>query len=128
MMDNINLYKNNMEALIGKTDYYRSRNEEWSEDRKFISVDSYVVNQVDLYWPLIGEGIRPRIISRDASLCLIKRIIDERRVFDAYFNTINSTSLSLARIVYRIMNDSVKNSIRSEERRVGKECRSRWSP
>ena len=110
-MDNINLYKNNMESLIGKTDYYRSRKEDWSEDRKFISVDSYVVNQVDLYWPLIGEGIRPRIISRDASLCLIKRIIDERRIFDAYFNTINSTSLSLARIVYRIMNDSVKNSI-----------------
>src|SRR3712207_9337863 len=127
-MGNINLYESNIETLVKKREYYKSREKEWSDDEKFMSVDSYIVNQVDLYWPLIGEGIRPRIISRDASLCLIKRIIDERRIFDAYFNTINSTSLSLARIVYRIMNDSVKNSIRSEERRVGKECRSRWSP
>jgi len=110
-MGNINLYESNIETLVKKREYYKSREKEWSDDEKFMSVDSYIVNQVDLYWPLIGEGIRPKIISRDASLCLIKKIIDERRVFDAYFNTINSTGLSLARIVYKIMNDSIKNSI-----------------
>ena len=29
---------------------------------------------------------------------------------------------------YSIMNGSSQNAYRSEERRVGKECRSRWSP
>ena len=32
------------------------------------------------------------------------------------------------KVVYDIIQDEGKNRIRSEERRVGKECRSRWSP
>ena len=31
-------------------------------------------------------------------------------------------------ITYRIVNMVMNEGIRSEERRVGKECRSRWSP
>ena len=31
-------------------------------------------------------------------------------------------------IQYRNFPDSISKKIRSEERRVGKECRSRWSP
>ena len=27
-----------------------------------------------------------------------------------------------------MINETLKNAVRSEERRVGKECRSRWSP
>ena len=34
----------------------------------------------------------------------------------------------LAGYTYEIVSDSVFKAVRSEERRVGKECRSRWSP
>ena len=29
---------------------------------------------------------------------------------------------------HSVFADGIKNAMRSEERRVGKECRSRWSP
>ena len=35
---------------------------------------------------------------------------------------------SLAQILWGVLLKSTPNQLRSEERRVGKECRSRWSP
>ena len=37
-------------------------------------------------------------------------------------------SLEMAKLYLRTADYSMKKSSRSEERRVGKECRSRWSP
>ena len=39
-----------------------------------------------------------------------------RKLYDEYGN------------VYMVVDSELKGRIRSEERRVGKECRSRWSP
>lgn len=110
-MKNINLYKKNIESLIEKEKYYSQRSCDWSMSVVFSSYDSYIIDQVDIYWPLVGDGIRPKVISLDGSLCLLKKIIDDRRVFDAYFNTINSTSISIARTAYKIMEMSVQNQI-----------------
>ena len=35
---------------------------------------------------------------------------------------------SVGKVAYNDEQDALKNQLRSEERRVGKECRSRWSP
>ncbi len=110
-MENINLYKKNIESLIEKEKYYSQRSSDWSMSVIFSSYASYISDQVDFYWSLVGDGIRPKVISLDGSLCLLKKIIDDRRVFDAYFNTINSTSISIARTAYKIMEMSVQNQI-----------------
>ena len=39
------------------------------------SVQAYIVNQVNLFWPLIGEGVKPNTLSRLASIFLLNKII-----------------------------------------------------
>ena len=44
------------------------------------SIQSYIVDQVNLYWPLIGEGVKPNTLSRLASIFLLNKIIGDRRM------------------------------------------------
>ena len=73
--------------------------------------------------------IRPS--GRDEDLALGIRLEDEYGVFELYFSgerpedAIVLTEARVNRITGEV---SVKVLTRSEERRVGKECRSRWSP
>ena len=74
-MENINLYKKNIESLIEKEKYYSQRSCDWSMSVVFSSYDSYIIDQVDIYWPLVGDGIRPKVISIVLSLLLVLLIL-----------------------------------------------------
>lgn len=68
--------------------------------------DYLIFQEVKLYWTLIGEGIFPKTISRDISIALLCKIIDERRIFDGYFRAIKSSNIFIANEIYEIMNKS----------------------
>ena len=57
----------------------------------------------------------------------IKKSLNKKKLFIHYFNAkeINKNLNSVNSILHILLK---KNFSRSEERRVGKECRSRWSP
>ena len=49
-------------------------------------------------------------------------------IFDAEFSLSIVGMKVKNREALKMLPDKIKQSLRSEERRVGKECRSRWSP
>ena len=57
-------------------------------------------------------GIRPTIDGRQGG---VRESLEEK-------------TMNLAKAVAELISRNLKNGDRSEERRVGKECRSRWSP
>src|SRR3712207_9213360 len=68
---------------------------------------------------------------------LVKELKYEQDCLESGNRTMKSTQKRLLTIKRKLMNETdeirekirqKKNTIRSEERRVGKECRSRWSP
>lgn len=75
------------------------------------SIQSYIVDQVNLYWPLIGEGVKPNTLSRLASIFLLNRIIGDRRYFDGYFQGLNSNNINIANQVYGAMIEASMKSI-----------------
>ena len=73
--------------------------------------------------------------SPEAEQALLGAIILESDVFDKVIEYIKSPDyfyVSLHKLIFKTMTEMVnfggKIDFRSEERRVGKECRSRWSP
>lgn len=75
------------------------------------SIQAYIVDQVNLYWPLIGEGVKPNTLSRLASIFLLNKIIDDRRYFDGYFQGLNSNNINIANQVYGAMIEASMKSI-----------------
>ena len=78
------------------------------------SVQAYIVNQVNLFWPLIGEGVKPNTLSRLASIFLLNKIIGDRRYFDGYFQGLNSNNLNIANQIYGAMIEASMRSIPQE--------------
>ena len=75
------------------------------------------------------------ILSVVCSLILSTTFVRAQAYSQFYFTHINGENGLSASNVKVILQDSygfmwfgTKNGLRSEERRVGKECRSRWSP
>ena len=54
-------------------------------------------------------------MTKEQMITAIREVIERYNISEQGFNT-------------RAFNDKAPERIRSEERRVGKECRSRWSP
>ena len=75
------------------------------------SIQAYIVDQVNLYWPLIGEGVKPNTLSRLACIFLLNKIIGDRRYFDGYFQGLNSNNINIASQVYGAMIEASMNSI-----------------
>lgn len=78
------------------------------------SLQAYIVNQVNLFWPLIGEGVKPNTLSRLASIFLLNKIIGDRRYFDGYFQGLNSNNLNIANQIYGAMIEASMRSIPQE--------------
>ncbi|WP_455078786.1 hypothetical protein [Peptostreptococcus stomatis] len=75
------------------------------------SIQSYIVDQVNIYWPLIGEGVKPNTLSRLACIFLLNKIIGDRRYFDGYFQGLNSNNINIANQVYGAMIEASMKSI-----------------
>lgn len=71
----------------------------------------YIVNQLTLYWPLVADGIKPKILPKLASIFLLNKIIVDRRYFDGYFQGLNSNSINIAIHIYEAMVDASMNRI-----------------
>ena len=89
-------------------------------------VGSYIVDE------LINKGHKPIVLVRKNSE---KKLIQssECKIIQGDINdmgAINKTIEGTDAVIYciGIIREFPKKGIRSEERRVGKECRSRWSP
>ena len=99
------------------------------ETRKISSKQSLQLNQLEK-----EEKAKPRF-SRRGEIIKIRAEINEietKRTIEKinenkswFFEKINKIDKPLARLIKRKRENT---QIRSEERRVGKECRSRWSP
>ena len=83
----------------------------YHEKINITSIQSYIVDQVNLYWPLIGEGVKPNTLSRLASIFLLNKIIGDRRYFDGYFQGLNSNNINIANQVYGAMIEASMKSI-----------------
>ncbi len=75
------------------------------------SIQAYIVDQVNLYWPLIGEGVKPNTLSRLACIFLLNKIIGDRRYFDGYFQGLNSNNINIVNQVYGAMIEASMKSI-----------------
>ena len=76
-----------------------------------------------LFQELGGIDHRNRVLSSDHSVYQQKEISDD----DVRFDSWRTLLIEWLHLVTSYFTD-VRLSQRSEERRVGKECRSRWSP
>ena len=86
---------------------------------------------------IIGAGVTGTAVARELSRYQIKTCVLEREedvccgtskansaIIHAGFDAVPGTM----KAKLNVMGNAMMDRIRSEERRVGKECRSRWSP
>ena len=71
-----------------------------------------------------GGAFRPQIVKVGALSAPTKEILLKYSLDLPY----TQTGIYFLLVVMRSNKHPIKNPMRSEERRVGKECRSRWSP
>lgn len=77
--------------------------------------DQFVSHEVDLFWTLLGDGCRPRVIGQESSVFFLKRIVEEKRIHDGMFLHFNTTDTMIARRLYSIMLKSAKSAIPVDE-------------
>ena len=59
----------------------------------------------------------------------VSTLEDYLQIMHTWTEKIQSSPLAIERSIYEVIGKEYRGSqVRSEERRVGKECRSRWSP
>lgn len=105
------IYENNLRANLEKKKFRDSFQGDFFGKLNMMTFDYYTLSEVKLYWPLIGEGVLPKVIDRDVCIAILYKIIEERRMFDGYFSQINSDSIGISRQVYKIMLKSAKENI-----------------
>ena len=87
-----------------------------TSDNKFVAVEATVLIKLDTerlpeIWQNIGENFVSKVV-RPVTRSRIRKVLTNHTLMNAL-----SSDRSL-----------IEEEVRSEERRVGKECRSRWSP
>lgn len=98
------LFENSEKMELGKRKFRNSDVSRYIENINFTTLDNFINNEVTVFWSLLEENsIRPEKISRNASLCVLFKIIGERRMFDGYFSSVRSTEFFLAAKIYNIM-------------------------
>lgn len=119
---NFNLDNNAIVFFENSTDinrikkYIREKSTiEFTEGVKFRTVDSFIRDEVELFWPMLGNGVFPKIISKNVSMCILYKIIGDRRMFDDYFSGINSADIYIAQNIYSIMNQAARYGIPAVE-------------
>ncbi|WP_101772591.1 hypothetical protein [Peptostreptococcus faecalis] len=105
------IFDTNLEASIMKKLYKENSKVSYFGKLNFLTQESFMLGEIELFWPLIGHGIKPNIISRDICIFILNKIIEERRLFDGYFQSINSNNIFLSSQVYNIMQKASKENI-----------------
>lgn len=99
----------NLEQLSVKEMLRSTFKGDYLESIKISRMQDYMLNQVIIYWPLVGDGVRPKLISRFTSIFLINKLVNERRYIDAYFKGLNSKPIHIASQIYTsILDASIK--------------------
>lgn len=76
------------------------------------NIDDYsIIEDVKLFWPVLENGIFPKVLSRELSISLLCKIIDERRTFDGYFKMVNASNIFIANEVFEVMSKAVHQNI-----------------
>lgn len=76
------------------------------------NIDDYsIIEDVKLFWPILENGVFPKVLSRDLSISLLCKIIDERRTFDGYFKMVNASNIIIANEVFEVMSKAVHQNI-----------------
>lgn len=104
-------FENSIEINHFKKILSRSNQLDFIENVNFKSLDSFIRDELSLFWVLIEETESPSIISRESSICILYKIIEDRRIFDSFFIGLNSSDIFIANKVYSIMLDSAKHNI-----------------
>src|SRR2546429_9963434 len=78
--------------------------------------------------PELRGNIQQIADAADRAVTLVRQLLafSRKQVLKPKVLDLNSIVLNMDKMVRRLMSETVE--MRSEERRVGKECRSRWSP
>lgn len=103
--------ENNIEINNIKEYFRKNSAFKYLEDLDFKTVNSFIEEEVDLFWPLIESEETPKIISRNVSICILNKIIGDRRMFDAFFAALNSADIYIAQRIYSIMMNSAEHNI-----------------
>ena len=126
------LYKmrtNGFDCVVGNPPYVRNKNMNLGTKDRLANWTSSAIGNVDLYIPFFEIGIK--LLSYNGKLGYISP--------NSYLQAVNGRNLrkyfSTEQYQIKIIDfrdsqvfENVTSYTRSEERRVGKECRSRWSP
>lgn len=104
------LFDNSLISMMFKNNLRKDRKGVIT-DIEVSTLDLHVLNEVKIYWTLISNTTFPIYIQRDISIAILYKVIEERRVFDSYFNDVNSNSINIAREIYNILYKSSKSNI-----------------
>lgn len=80
-------------------------------NKSYTTLKSAINREVNLNWPNYGEGNSPKILSYSGSICLIYKIISDRRLVDGFFQNIRSNNIFLASNIYSIMTKAALSRI-----------------
>src|SRR5882762_2753343 len=81
------------------------------------------------YASLAPLGLSAQRRGRPEAAAAVKSALDKKADYDKFTKLANNENpYGPSEAVMKAMTDAWKYANRSEERRVGKECRSRWSP
>lgn len=103
--------RNSMEAEIAKESYRNNFKGDYFAKLNFTTIEKFILDESILYWSLVEDEIQPNIISKNAAICILEKIIRDKKDFDGCFQAVNSNSFFLAIQIYSIMLKSVQNKI-----------------
>lgn len=104
------IYDKSSLAFVDRNDFIENM-EDFTIDQKYTNYEAFVKEQVVLYWPRLGLKENYKIISRQVSIYILQKIINDRRIFDGYFRQINARPISMAVNVYEIMQKAARVNI-----------------
>lgn len=103
--------RNSMEAEIAKESYRNNFKGDYFAKLNFTTIEKFILDESTLYWSLVEDEIQPNIISKNAAICILEKIIRDKKDFDGCFQAVNSNSFFLAIQIYSIMLKSAQNKI-----------------
>ena len=87
----------------------------FTSDIEMYTFDTFVRHEIELFWPLLFDEIRPTIIDRRSSIFMLKQIIEKMSIVDGRFLYFNARDVKIAERIYLLMVDSEKSGIPIED-------------